>query len=102
MKVKEVAFYQSVRIPAHRAFETHRASAVTAETKDCEIVFHKGCVVLSHKNWPLDCVVGLANVRYMTLEKGEFIKDGKVKVDVAPANTDLKPQIEKKVRAPKK
>lgn len=102
MKVKEVTFYQSVRIPKANGYELHRAGAHVAETKDCEIVFHKGCVVMSHPNWTHDCIVGLANVRNLTMEKGEFLQDlaeKSVANDEAPKiDTEKKPRS----AAPKK
>jgi len=84
MKVNEVVFYQSVRLPAPSNRETHRANPSYAETADVEISLIKGCVVLSHKNWQDDCVVGLANVRYLRLAKGLFGAE-KVLFDVAPS-----------------
>lgn len=92
MKVKDVTFYQSVRLPADKAFETHRVHPTSAETRGCEIVFHKGCVVVSHSSWKSDCVVGLANIRCMNLEKGEFLKTEAPKEveDVKPKATKTK------------
>lgn len=97
MKVKEVTFYQSVRIPKANGYELHRAGAHVAETKDCEIVFHKGCVIMSHPNWTHDCIVGLANVRNLTMEKGEFTKEPQPKKEP----TEPKPKPQKKDLKPK-
>lgn len=98
MKVKEVTFYQSVRIPKANGYELHRAGAHVAETKDCEIFLHKGCVVMSHPNWTHDCIVGLANVRNLTMEKGKFLEDLQLK----PVSVEPKPEAEKKVKTTKK
>lgn len=72
MKVNEAVFYQSVRLPAPSNREIHRANAESAETAGVEMKLIKGCVVMSHPTWKEDCITGLANVRYLKMDKDAF------------------------------
>lgn len=103
MKVDRVTFYQSVRTPKKSGNEINAAGADYPDTRGCEVVFHKGCVVVSHPQWELDCIVGLANIRSMNIEKGAFLKS-ESPVSAAVSNETPKVDTEKEPRstAPKK
>lgn len=89
MKINEAVFYQSVRLPAPSNRETHRANAQSSETAGVEMKLIKGCVVISHASWKEDCIVGLANVRYLKMDKDSF--DPPMNTPFNPTQDDPKP-----------